>query len=166
LEEAAMAEPHVISALKAKRAEIAGELAGLAKEIALRQADLQHVDATLRLFAPDFAPEAIRPKQQRMHSIWFRRGERARLTFDILRAARAPLTAIEIVQRLMAAKNIDLGDGRAQECIRQTVYELLRHAHAKGTVERTGSLGEAAGWRIAKGSDCAPRPLPIAAEID
>lgn len=43
-----MAEPHVVSALKAKRAEIAGELAGLAKEIALRQADLQHVDATLR----------------------------------------------------------------------------------------------------------------------
>lgn len=161
-----MAEQHVISALKAKRAEIAGKLAGLAKEIALHQADLQHVDATLRLFAPDFAPEAIRPKQQRMHSIWFRRGERARLTFDILRAARAPLTAIEIVQRLMAAKNIDPGDGRAQECIRQTVYELLRHAHAKGTVERTGNPGEAAGWRIAKGSGRAPRPLPIAAEID
>ena len=161
-----MAEPHVISALKAKRAEIAGELAGLAKEIAQRRADLQHVDATLRLFAPELVPEAIKPKQQRKHSVWFRRGERARLTLDILRTADGPLTVIEIVQRLMAAKSIDPADGRARECIRQTVYELLRHAHAKGTVERTGSPGETARWWIAKGSGCAPGSLPIAAEIN
>lgn len=165
LEEEAMAEPHVISALRAKRAEIAGALAGLEKEAAQRRADLQHVDATLRLFAPDLVPGDIKPKQPRKHSAWFRRGERARLTLDILRTSDGPLTVIEIVQRLMPAKNIDPANKRAEECIRRTVYELLRRAHGKGTVERTGGAGEAAGWRVAKGSGC-PGPLPIAAEID
>ena len=50
-----MGEPHIISALKSKRAEIAGVVAELEKELAERRLVLQHVDATLRLFAPDCA---------------------------------------------------------------------------------------------------------------
>jgi hypothetical protein len=102
-----MGEPHVIGALRAKRAETAGALADLAKEAARRRADLQHVDATLRLFAPDFAPEDIKPKRQYKRNAWFGRGEGTRLAPDILRAAERPLTAIEIAQELMAAKKID-----------------------------------------------------------
>ena len=44
-----MGEPHFVSALRDKRAEISGMIADLEKELSRRRADLVHVDATLRL---------------------------------------------------------------------------------------------------------------------
>ena len=51
-----MGEPCVVSALRDKRAEISGMIADLEKELSRQRADLAHLDATLRLFAPDLAP--------------------------------------------------------------------------------------------------------------
>ena len=48
-----MAEPHVVAALKDKRAELSGSIADLEKRIGQHRADLLHVDAVLRLFAPE-----------------------------------------------------------------------------------------------------------------
>jgi hypothetical protein len=50
-----MAEPHVVAALKDKRAELSGSIADLEKRIGQHRADLLHVDAVLRLFAPESA---------------------------------------------------------------------------------------------------------------
>ena len=47
-----MAESHVVSALVAKRAEIAGVIAQTERQLGQFRADLVHLDATLRLFAP------------------------------------------------------------------------------------------------------------------
>jgi hypothetical protein len=55
-----MAEPHVVAALKDKRADLSGTIADLEKQISQHRADLLHVDAVLRLFAPDLEPAAIR----------------------------------------------------------------------------------------------------------
>ena len=55
-----MSESHVVSALIRKRAELAGQIEGT--QIRLRQfiIDLDNLDATLRLFAPDIDLEDIR----------------------------------------------------------------------------------------------------------
>jgi hypothetical protein len=47
-----MAEPHVVSALMAKRSEVAGLIADLERKAPQQRADLVHVDAVLRLYAP------------------------------------------------------------------------------------------------------------------
>jgi len=91
-----MAEPHVVAALKDKRAELSGGIADLEKRIGQHRADLLHVDAVLRLFAPDFEPAAIPPKAVRQPSGWFRPGELARMVLEVLRAAPAPLSIREI----------------------------------------------------------------------
>lgn len=57
-----MSEPHVVAALKDKRAELAGIIADLEKGINGHRADLVHIDATLRMFAPDTEADGIRPK--------------------------------------------------------------------------------------------------------
>ena len=85
-----MAEPHVVTALRDKRAELSGTIADLEKRIGRHRADLQHVDAVLRLFAPDLEPEAIAPKAVRRSNEWFRPGELARMVLDILRAGEDP----------------------------------------------------------------------------
>ena len=47
-----MAEPHVIGALRHKRAELAGMLRQLEQQLAQQRANLAHLDATMRLFDP------------------------------------------------------------------------------------------------------------------
>ena len=50
-----MAESHVVSALVSKRAEIAGLIAPTQQQLGEFRADLAHLDATVRLFAPVMA---------------------------------------------------------------------------------------------------------------
>ena len=66
-----------------------------------------HVDAVLRLFAPDFEPAAILPKTVRQPSGWFRPGELARMVLDVLRTAPAPLSIREITAQVMERRGLD-----------------------------------------------------------
>jgi hypothetical protein len=84
-ERAAMAEPHVISALRSKRSELGGVVNQLEQRLEQHRADLAHLDATMRLFDPDIRPQEVRPKQQRFRSAWFRPGECRRVTIAAAR---------------------------------------------------------------------------------
>jgi hypothetical protein len=55
----------VISGLIAKRAELSGDIIEAEKRIARLRADLDCLDATIRLFDPKIAPKAIRPRVKR-----------------------------------------------------------------------------------------------------
>jgi hypothetical protein len=57
-----MAEPHVVTALRAKRAEISGHVHDLERKLARHRANLANIDATVRLFAPELNPDTIPPK--------------------------------------------------------------------------------------------------------
>ena len=87
-----MAEPHVIGALRSKRAELAGTLRQLEQQLAGHRANLAHLDATMRLFDPDVRPKDIRPRRIRARNVWFRQGECLRLIYDELREATQPVT--------------------------------------------------------------------------
>jgi hypothetical protein len=112
-----MAEAHVVAALKDKRAELSGVIADLEKRLGQHRANLLHVDAVLRLFAPEFEPAAIRPKAVRRQNEWFRPGELARLVLDILRVAPAPLTIREITAQVMPRRGLDPQDGRTAKLL-------------------------------------------------
>jgi len=49
-----MEERHVVSALVNKRAEIAGMIARAEQQLGQFRADLVHLDAAIRLFAPEW----------------------------------------------------------------------------------------------------------------
>ncbi len=78
-----MAESHVISALKRKRARIAGELAQSEKRCEAMRLHLVSLDHSLRLFGYDGDPADIKPVKARRHL--FRRGELPRAIMGILR---------------------------------------------------------------------------------
>ena len=65
-----MAEPHVISALVAKRAEVAGDIENAQEALKKLIDDLEHIDATIRLFDPDYCIEGIKPKAFRPPEDW------------------------------------------------------------------------------------------------
>src|SRR5881275_2801007 len=103
---AAMAELHVICALRDKRSELAGMMNRLEQQLAQHRASLAHLDATMQLFDPDIRPDQIRPRQQRPRNAWFRPGECLRLIHDVLRDAPRPVTARALAERIMAM-NLD-----------------------------------------------------------
>ena len=53
---------YALDALKRKRAEMTGEIALCHARLQQLSTDLEHLDATLRLFAPDFVQESVLPK--------------------------------------------------------------------------------------------------------
>src|SRR3954447_10066064 len=113
-----MAEPHVVAALKDKRAELSGSIADLEKRIGQHRADLLQVDAVLRLFAPEFEPTTIPPRAVRRPNSWFKPGELARLVLEVLRTAPAALSVREITGQVMERRggSIPRTPGRQSCC--------------------------------------------------
>ena len=141
-----MAEPHVVAALRDKRAELSGTIVDLEKSIGQHRADLLHVDAVLRLFAPDLEPAAIGPRAVRRVNEWFRPGELARLVLDVLRTAPAPLSIREITGQVMQRRGLEPQDARTAERLRKLVTNALTR-QAADLVERIQD-GVLVGWRV------------------
>jgi hypothetical protein len=110
-----------------------------------------HLDATLKLFAPDMVVHTIRPKRPAgRKTSWFGHGERSRLVLSALRTAERALTAREITGLLMVDKNLDPSDLQVWDAIQKTVLAMLAGGSRKGVIQRIGGgLGEAVSWRIA-----------------
>jgi hypothetical protein len=140
-----MAEPHVIGALRNKRAELAGMLRQLEQQLAQQRANLAHVDATMRLFDPDIRPKDIRPKQPRERNAWFRPGECLRLIYDELREATQPLTTRELAEQIMQVKAIPAADNDRRERVQKTLLATLNRA--KQTIARVEIAGVVR-WRL------------------
>jgi hypothetical protein len=140
-----MAEPHVIGALRKKRAELAGTLRQLEQQLAGHRANLAHLDATMRLFDPKVRPNDIRPRRVRARNVWFRQGECPRLIYDELREATHPVTTRELAERIMRVKAIVAADDHQRELVQKTLLGSLNRA--KETIERVVSAGVVS-WRL------------------
>ena len=153
-----MAEPHVVTALVRKRAEVKRTIDAAERRLARLRADLIHLDAALRLFQRaegepdgDDAPERVRRPRR-----WFRNGELARRVLDELRGAGGePLTAVEVAARVMTAKGLDPDDVPSRILVRRSVNGYLLRRPNDGLVERVLGEGRAMRWRVA---------VPMAAE--
>lgn len=95
-----MADPIVISSLKAKRAELDGELMQAEKRAIQLRADLETIDRALKVFDPDIELKGIRPVVRRAAPRFFAHGQFARAALDTLRRAEKPLTYREIAERI------------------------------------------------------------------
>jgi hypothetical protein len=107
-----MAEPHVISALVKRRADLTGEIERTHQQLRQMVLDLENLDATILMFDPDYHVEAIRPKAFRPPSDWANRGEMTRIVLSILRQAAEPLTTRDIALELLVSRALDKDDQR------------------------------------------------------
>ncbi|WP_245731866.1 hypothetical protein [Thiocapsa roseopersicina] len=65
---------------------------------------MNHLDATIRLFDPDYDVSAVWPKAPRHRQQWLASGECRGLVLDALRDALEPLSARAVMQVLAAAQ--------------------------------------------------------------
>ena len=87
-----MENEHVLSGLIRKRAEVAGELEAAQQRVQQLIIDIDNVDATIRIFAPDIDLEEVRPKPLPPRHAAFK-SEISRAIMDALRGTGEALTA-------------------------------------------------------------------------
>lgn len=140
---------YALEALKRKRAEITGEIARCHASLAKLSDDLEHLDATLRLFAPDFVAESILPKVFTPPKSWSKRGEMSRAVLSILRVAKGPVTAREIAAQIVAQRGLESDHGILNVMTRR-VAGVLRDKRERGAVRSIEETGLWLQWEIVR----------------
>ena len=92
-----MRDPHVLAALKEKRARLAGDLVMAQMRVIAIKADLVHVDGALKIFRSDVDPKTIEPKITPGKSpAGLRKGVASRTALEILRETGEAMSSQEL----------------------------------------------------------------------
>jgi len=92
-----MTEAHVLTALKEKRARLAGELNAAQLRVMALRTDLGCVDQCLKLFGSEIDPETIPPKVTTgKNPAGLPKGAGSRTALEILRETGIPMTSMEL----------------------------------------------------------------------
>jgi hypothetical protein len=87
-------------------AELAGKLMDNKRAAIKIRTAMMQVEAVLQMLRPDFDVRTISAKRRNKSNPWFKRGTLYRSALDVLRRATAPMTAREIAEALIAAKDV------------------------------------------------------------
>lgn len=136
---------YMVEGLAKKRAELAGEIERTHQLLGKLAKDLEHIDATLRIIAPEMAVEAIKAKVFRPPADWSKRGEMTRMVLSILRTARNPMTTREIAERMVVERGL-VADAATLNSMGRRVSCALRTQREKGVAR--SQEGEAGFWQL------------------
>jgi hypothetical protein len=143
-----MERPNTVSGLIAKRAEIAGQIEVAQIELRRLISNLDHVDATIRLFAPDLAVETIKSRHPIPPQHQALRGEVKRIVLDTMREARGPVTTAEIASRVLAARMLPASDPELRKLFVRRVGQSLLMMKRKDVVRIVELPGRFQGWEL------------------
>jgi hypothetical protein len=142
-----MAESHVVSGLIAKRADMAGMIGHHKKEMERLMGALGHLDATIKLFAPEFDLRTVRAKEHRQRNRYFRSGECHRLVLEIFRDAPGPLSSRQIAEQIIERKQMEPSTTLIEQMQKNAIAVVHRLEKAK-TIVLTGKDGLGLTWML------------------
>lgn len=134
-----MAETHVITGLKARRASIAAEIDELDHKRRLLLGNLRHVDATLKIMGFEGNPEAIQSRRKRR--AMFRRGELRRFIYAAEREHGAEISHGAIAAAILEKMGwTDDGEllGVISEKVRYARKDIRRQRDAANNLSTDG----------------------------
>jgi hypothetical protein len=127
-----MVTTHAITALRDKRGELAGQIDALQDQLRQAFIDMDHIDATLRMFVPDIELDEIKPKPLPPRHRAFK-GQVTRAILAMLRK-EGPMDAKAITLRLMAERELNSADKALQKAMHKRVGAALRNMRERGLV--------------------------------
>ena len=144
-----MADPHVVTALRSKRAELAGLIDALQDQLRATMIDCDHVDSTLRLFVPDIDLDEIKPKPlpPRHHAF---KGQVTRAILAMLRK-EGGMDAKAITLRLMAERELNLNDKVLVKAMQKRIGAALRNLRERQLAASSQGAGGMLLWQVRKG---------------
>ena len=139
-------QPNVLHALTRKRAQLAGQIEHHKCELNRLTAELEHIDASIRIFNSDIDVTAIRskpfPPPHRATT-----GEVTSTVFDVLREAGSPVSSREIAVQLMQNRGLNIEDPMLLAVMTKRVGACLRNNRQKGFVRAIARAGDQ-GWEL------------------
>lgn len=141
-----MKDEHVLSGLIAKRAELAGRVETLQREMREAVLAIDHIDAAIRMFDPDVELDDIKPRLPPRHQAF--KGEVSRLVLNALRKAGKPLPVSELTLHVLAGRGLTADDKPFMRVLGRRVGACLRRLRKKGLVRLTRGDGQAGTWGI------------------
>ena len=142
-----MADPHVVTALRSKRAELAGRIDALQDQLREAMIAVDHVDCTLRMFVPEIDLDEIKPKPlpPRNHAF---KGQVTRAILAMLRAEGA-MDAKAITIRLMAERELNPNDKTLAKAMHKRIGAALRNLRERQLVA-SAQAGGMLRWEVAR----------------
>jgi hypothetical protein len=142
-----MAEPHVISALVKKRAELLGEIQYHEKLLKSSKENLTHIDRTIKMFDENYNLSDIKAKRVHREK-YFKTGEAKLLILDILRVTTEPISTTDIGKKIAHDKGIDEKEDFNLEHFLKVILASLGRCESNNLIERVGKDGLAILWQI------------------
>ena len=142
-----MAEPHVLTGLIAKRAELAGKIEHAQDQLRQFVIDLDHIDAAIHIFDPSIELEEIKSRPVPAAHQAFR-GQVTRIVLTTLRNAKKSLTTQDIAQRVMAERGLDTANVRLVKTMTKRAGACLRGLQKQGAVSRQPGPGQFMLWEL------------------
>ena len=143
-----MAETHVISALTSKRSELAGVIAFHSKEIGRIAEEVKALDATIKLFEPDYRINSIKPKRFQRKNQFFKHSEAHKLVLEILRDAKAPISTVVIAEEAQRRKGLVI-DEKVLPAFKGSIGGVLARQRSQGLITEVGKDNGASVWAVA-----------------
>lgn len=145
-----MTETHVVSALKAKRIEIASQIEDYREKMRLAVIALDHVEASLRLFDPDVDMRQLAPRKV-AQVLYDTKGDTGRIILETLRTATTPITTAAICEAVMRARSLDTDDkGLYRLMMRRTNANLKHWQRKRGLIRSMPGPGQQLLWEVAR----------------
>ena len=141
---------YMITGLVKRRAELAGQIKATHDVLRQMVNDLETLDGTLRIVAPDMEVEAIRPKAFRPPADWSQRGQMSRLVLSILRQSRELLTTREIAAQMLLERAMGADDVKLLRIMTKRVAAALREQRERGAVRSEQGPGQYQLWEVAR----------------
>jgi hypothetical protein len=137
-----------LSGLLRKRAELAGEVEEARRKWEASGSALDAIDAAIRVFSPNIAPEDL-PEKRQAPAYTGGTSEIQRFMMDMLRRTGKPIRTLEAAAAVMAERHLDPRDRVTATLIRKRCADSFGKLRAKGIVtgEKYGS-GSELEWRL------------------
>lgn len=135
-----MKDEHTINSLVRRRATIVGFIEHEDERLRQLLIDLDHVDATIRMYVPDIDLEVV--KVRRVPPPYQAgRGEVSAIALRMFRVAGSPLTSNDIVEEIIKHRELDRSDLSLRRLLISRIGATLHGWNRQGLIKEVSSRG-------------------------
>ena len=143
-----MADSHVISALSTKRGEILGSIKHYKQLISSLDKDLQNIDATIKIFEPDYKFGSEKVVNKHTRNRFFNNGEAKVLVLEVLKNSSLPISTDKISEIIATNKNLSFENKTDKSNFQKSILLALNTCLSNNLVEKVSKEGLSIVWKI------------------
>ena len=143
-----MADSHVISALSTKRGEILGSIKHYKQIISSLDKDLSNIDATIKIFEPDYKFGSEKVVNKHTRNRFFNNGEAKVLVLEVLKNSNLALSTDKIADIIATNKNLSFENKTDKSNFQKSILLALNTCLSNNLVEKVSKDGLSIVWKI------------------